>query len=161
MYKINESRLVKDSVLNGGKPNIKVYAREDRYRFAGANEVEIYVNNGTAFKFDCNEAEQANLSLLELVGAEDKFKEQVMNAVTTAIENCIKDAVKSFDVKKAISVMVDNVMKVEKEEKISKEDTIAYVRETLPKKIFSIYAREFEDELRKRGYGDVIGDRLL
>lgn len=84
-----------------------------------------------------------------------------MNAVTTAIENCIKDAVKSFDVKKAISVMVDNVMKVEKDEKISKEDTIAYVRETLPKKIFSIYAREFEDELRKRGYGDVIGDRLL
>ena len=73
MYKINESRLVKTSVLNDGKPNVKVYAREDRYNFAGTNEVEIYVNNGTAFKFDCNEAEQANLSLLNLLKLEDKF----------------------------------------------------------------------------------------
>lgn len=161
MYKINESRLVKNSVLNGNKPNVKVYAREERYNFAGTNVVEIYVNNGTAFKFDCNEAEQANLSLLKLAGIEDKFNEQVMNAVTTAIENCISDIVKSFDVKKAVSTMVDNIQKAEKDQRRSKEDTIAYIRESLPNKIFSIYAREFEDELKKRGYGDAIGDRLL
>ena len=161
MYKINESRLVNKSVMIGNKPNVRLYVKDSKYNLRDINNVEISVNSGNSFEFECSESEQANLALLDILGIEDKFKEQVMNAVTTAIENCIKDVIKSVDVKKAISIMVDNVIKVEKDEKMSKEDTIKYLREDLPKRTFSIYAREFEDEFRKRGYGDVIGDRLL
>ena len=161
MYKINESRLVRKSVMNGDKPNVRLYVKDSKYNLRTLNNVEVSVNSGNNFEFECSESEQANLGFLDILGLEDKFKEQVMNAVTTAIENCIKDTAKSVDVKKAVSIMVDNVIKVEKDEKMSKEDTIKYIREDLPSKTFSIYAREFEDELRKRGYGDVIGDRLL
>lgn len=161
MYKINESRLVKKSVMNGDKPNVKLWVKDTKYNLRDINNVEISVNNGVSFEFECNQAEQANLGFLGILGLEDKFKEQVMNAVTTAIENCIKDTVKSVDVKKAVEIMVNNVIRVEKDEKMTKEDTIKYLRDDLPSKTFSIYAREFEDELRKRGYGDVIGDKLL
>lgn len=161
MYKINESRLVNKSVMIGNRPNVRLYVKDSKYNLRDINNVEISVNSGNSFEFECSESEQANLGFLDILGIEDKFKEQVMNAVTTAIENCIKDMTKSVDVKKAISIMVDNVVKVEKDEKMSKEDTIKYLREDLPKRTFSIYAREFEDELRKRGYGDAIGNRLL
>lgn len=161
MYKINESRLVKKSVMVGNKSNVRLYVKDSKYNLRGIDNVEISINDGNSIEFECSESEQANLAFLDILGLKDKFGEQVMNAVTTAIENCIKDTAKSVDVKKAISIMVDNVVKVEKDEKMTKEDTIKYLREDLPKRTFSVYTKEFEDELRRRGYGDVIGDKLL